>query len=238
MTNGLCYVQANRGFVLTRGSCTDRSWGPNCAQECHGSNDNADNGINIVPIDMSVPNATQYCCGGLVDNNGSFTCADGSPSFTIPPGRAIVGRAGLSNATYISDIPSLRNSSSTNSSSRLSPSTRPDVGTTSASCPSPNSKETTVGAAVGATLGALLLAAIGWALYERRLRNNCINAYATNMSIQPITESVIKKHQQLGPAELEHGPAELQASVHNNTSEMAVESSHSSQSYYSRTAAS
>jgi hypothetical protein len=187
---------------------------------------------------MSVVNATQYCCGGLVDNGGSFACADGSPSFTIPPGRAIAGRAGLSNATYISDIPSLRNSSSTNSSSALSSSTPPDVGAASASCPNPDSRKATVGASVGATLGALLLAAIGWALYERRLRNKSINAYTTNMSMQPITESVIKKHQQLVPAELEHGPAELQASAHNNTSEMAVESNHGSQSYYSQTAVS
>ncbi|KAJ5820310.1 hypothetical protein N7474_005901 [Penicillium riverlandense] len=187
---------------------------------------------------MSVPNATQYCCGGLVDNDGSFACADGSPSFTIPPGRAVVGRAGLSNATYTSDIPFSRNSSSTNSSSGLSPSTPPDVGAASASCPNPDSKETTVSAAVGATLGALLLAAIGWALYERRLRNKSINTYNTSMSMQPITESVIKRHQQFGPVELEHGPAELQASAHNNTSEMAVESSHGSHSYYSQTAVS
>lgn len=34
MSNGLCYLQSTHGSVLSRGSCTDRNWGPRCFAPC------------------------------------------------------------------------------------------------------------------------------------------------------------------------------------------------------------
>jgi hypothetical protein len=36
MSNGLCYVQGQRGFALSRGTCTDVTWGSNCTAPCSG----------------------------------------------------------------------------------------------------------------------------------------------------------------------------------------------------------
>ncbi|KAE8401752.1 hypothetical protein BDV37DRAFT_169354 [Aspergillus pseudonomiae] len=34
MSNGLCYLQGSHGMALSRGSCTDKSWGARCFAPC------------------------------------------------------------------------------------------------------------------------------------------------------------------------------------------------------------
>ncbi|GIJ88013.1 hypothetical protein Asppvi_006929 [Aspergillus pseudoviridinutans] len=85
----------------------------------------------------------KYCCGSVVDNK----CADGDP-LTMDNG-AVIPRvaavAGYSNASSI----------------------------TNATCPTGNSSsspshDVAIGAGVGVPLGAIALASIAWALWERR----------------------------------------------------------------------
>ncbi|RHZ45665.1 uncharacterized protein CDV56_103464 [Aspergillus thermomutatus] len=87
----------------------------------------------------------KYCCGAVVDDNGSLGCQVGD-AFTIEKGAVIPGVAAL--AGY------------SNSSSN----TTCTIGDSS----SPSSHDVAIGAGVGVPLGVIALAAIAWALWERR----------------------------------------------------------------------
>ncbi|KAL5047534.1 hypothetical protein BDW71DRAFT_179420 [Aspergillus fruticulosus] len=168
MSNGLCYQQGNRGMVLSRGSCTDESWGEACYAPC--SVYNRDTGVAIVNFRFG--DEPEYCCGSVRtqggdgdddDDDGESSCQFGDP-FTIPAGTAIPGVAGLS-ITSIQhsdgkdedEYNDTEDSSDTNSHSNSQ---------TSARLTTPLA----IALGVGIPLGLVLMGFILWAIWERRRR--------------------------------------------------------------------
>ncbi|KAH8425080.1 uncharacterized protein LDX57_002828 [Aspergillus melleus] len=149
MSNGLCYLQGKRGLGLSRGSCTDRSWGAKCYSPC--SNDNRNTGIPIINVGFN-GNNSEYCCGA-VTWDGKAGCLHGGDSFQLPFGRAIAGVAALA-----------EHGNSANGSSWNSRTKEPE--------PASSNHDVAIGVGVGVPLGVLALTAVAWALWERRARQS------------------------------------------------------------------
>ncbi|KAI9926364.1 hypothetical protein ASPWEDRAFT_176667 [Aspergillus wentii DTO 134E9] len=162
MSNGLCYMQGWRGFSLTRGSCTDKSWGAKCYAPCSDYNRNS--GYPIVNMGGFSGKSTNWCCGSVTYENGKATCAQGD-SFTLETGRAVVGAAALANYTE-------KSTQSSNTSDASSPDSTSS--SSSGSSSGSSSRDAAIGAGVGVPLGVIALASIGWALWERRGRKKAI----------------------------------------------------------------
>ncbi|KAI1127919.1 hypothetical protein F5Y10DRAFT_241722 [Nemania abortiva] len=162
LSNGYC-LNAHQPYALSRGSCTDSSWGSNCSSHCHGSNDGVAGGITVANIGYDAEtNTSTYCCGYAVADNGTIACANSENSFTLPAGEPILGTAGLSGVVAAAETSTSSSSISSSSSS--------------ASCIAPaalaaaSSGTAAVGAGVGVSLGALLVASLAWGFLERRRR--------------------------------------------------------------------
>lgn len=109
--------------------------------------------------------ATQYCCGDAdtTQVNSSSACVDGNPTFTLPDATPLLGVAGLSNAQVTS-------TNSTSSASDTSVTATPSASTTvhNGDCASQRQDTITVGSVLGASLVAVAVALILWAVWERR----------------------------------------------------------------------
>ncbi|KAL6230367.1 hypothetical protein BDW75DRAFT_73944 [Aspergillus navahoensis] len=169
MSNGLCYQQGNRGMVLSRGSCTDESWGEGCYAPC--SEYNRDTGMTIVNLRFG--DEPEYCCGSVNTqrgdsddyDDGEGSCQFGGP-FTIPTGTVIQGVAGLS-STLIphsdgkgegedeDDHTEGSSDSNSHSGSQTSP---------------PMTTPLAIALGVGIPLGLVLMGFVLWAIWERRRR--------------------------------------------------------------------
>ncbi|PLB47468.1 hypothetical protein P170DRAFT_361055 [Aspergillus steynii IBT 23096] len=179
MSNGLCYLQGKRGLGLSRGSCTDRSWGAKCYSPC--SNDNRNTGIPIINVGFN-GNKSEYCCGAVTWNNGKAGCLHGGDPFKLPFGRAIAGVAALA-----------EDNGNGNGSTGNNDTVEPQPGS--------SNHDVAIGVGVGVPLGVLALTAFGWALWERRARQSL----AHNMPIQnyaPINDPGVSYHQSGPLAEL------------------------------------
>ena len=145
MSNGLCYVQGTRGSALSRGSCTDSNWGSACDAFC--ADYNQDSGFPVVNLvfNGSYPLASTFCCGQTAVVNGSLGCLNGDTPFTLDPGYAILGVAGLS-----------YNTSSTSNATNTTCATSIDG--------------TAIGVGVGVPLGVIAAGALAWGLWERQQR--------------------------------------------------------------------
>lgn len=161
MSNGLCYMQGSRGMALSRGSCTDKSWGARCFAPCSKTNRN--DGYPLVNVGYS-GRSSKYCCGAVAYKDGEITCAAEGDPFSIDFGTAVPGVAGLANttstegnatATVCEDSGSNATSGSSAEEEAEKKSVKYDVA---------------IGAGVGVPLGVVALASIAWALYERRQR--------------------------------------------------------------------
>ncbi|KAE8358472.1 hypothetical protein BDV27DRAFT_169398 [Aspergillus caelatus] len=163
MSNGLCYLQGSHGMALSRGSCTDKSWGARCFAPCSSSNRN--NGFPVINVGFSGKDS-QYCCGSVTVKDGKTTCTSEGDPFTITMGTAIPGVAGLS-------VSNNNNNNSNSDSGSGSGSTN----NTDSTCDDQRLKEKAldnhdiaIGVGVGVPLGLIAVASIAWALYERRQR--------------------------------------------------------------------
>ncbi|GAD97683.1 hypothetical protein AOR_1_1136194 [Paecilomyces variotii No. 5] len=157
MSNGLCYLQHDGGFALSRASCTDRTWnGDGCYQYCWKINPSS--GFPIVAAAYN-GSSTTYCCGTASYENGEVTCGFGTAS--VPAGTAIPGVAAL--AVSSSTASPASNTSSNSSSFGNCSNSRAD----SSDC---SSHDTAIGAGVGVPLGAIAIASLAWAFWERRGR--------------------------------------------------------------------
>ncbi|KAJ5306932.1 hypothetical protein N7508_005947 [Penicillium antarcticum] len=157
MSNGLCYLQGKRGFVLSRASCTDRSWN-SCGSYTYCMPYNKGSGFPIVSAQYN-GSSTIHCCGTANWEDGTVNCGN-FKSVEVPHGTAIAGVAGLSAASSVT-------ATSSPGSSTSAP--------TSTSNPTSDSgsnakREAAIGAGVGVPLGVIALASIAWALWERRAR--------------------------------------------------------------------
>ncbi|KAE8352058.1 hypothetical protein BDV28DRAFT_8529 [Aspergillus coremiiformis] len=170
MSNGLCYIQGSRGMALSRGSCTDKSWGPRCFAPCSSTNRN--NGYPIVNVGYSGGTST-YCCGAVAFKDGKITCqAEGDP-FRIDFGTAIPGVAGLARNMSCSTTTSSSNSTESGSTGNSTESGSTGNATCENTGPADrngSTRDVAIGAGVGVPLGVVALLSMGWALYERRQR--------------------------------------------------------------------
>ncbi|PGH06537.1 hypothetical protein GX51_02362 [Blastomyces parvus] len=181
MSNGLCYLQGNHGFVLSRGSCTDKNWGPGCTAPC--SKYNRHIGFPIINFGFEAENS-KYCCGGLEYVDGNLVCMNGDPAFKLPPGSGILGVAGLVNTTSAAPSPSsTASTTATGTNTDLSPTattTSTDPGSKEpntspgSTCPAP--RDTVIGVGVGVPLGVIAIAALAWAMWERSGKRKALAA--------------------------------------------------------------
>ncbi|KAK2742627.1 hypothetical protein FQN55_007746 [Onygenales sp. PD_40] len=208
LSNGLCLLQGDHGSVLSRGSCTDRNWGDGCFAPC--SNYNRYIGFPIVHLEFN--NAeSRYCCGRTAVVDGEIGCMNGDSPFSLAPGFAIQGVAGLKNTT--SDDPPTTTSASSPSSTPTSEPTPSSTAMPEAKCPA--SRDTAIGAGVGVPLGVIAVAALVWALMERRSRLNAISAPAPPYAYAAAPADYKPPTAGHHPAELGviHPPSELMGSA-------------------------
>ncbi|KAE8320753.1 hypothetical protein BDV39DRAFT_213031 [Aspergillus sergii] len=164
MSNGLCYLQGSHGMALSRGSCTDKSWGARCFAPCSSTNRN--NGFPVVNVGFS-GSSSKYCCGSVTVKDGSTTCSSDGDPFTITMGTAIPGVAALAVNNSDSDSGSGSGSNSTNNSTC-------DDADYKLKEKALDNHDVAIGVGVGVPLGVIAIASIAWALYERRQRRSAI----------------------------------------------------------------
>ncbi|KAK2813740.1 hypothetical protein FQN50_000138 [Emmonsiellopsis sp. PD_5] len=193
LSNGLCLLQGDHGSVLSRGSCTDRNWGEGCFAPC--SNYNRFIGFPVVPLEFKNAQST-YCCGTTAVFEGELGCMNGDAPFTLAPGLAINGVAGLKNTT--ADPPTTTSSTPTSAPTSTT-TTMPE-----AKCPA--SHDTAIGAGVGVPLGLIAVAALAWALMERRARQKSM---AMSASAPPYAYAGVGMDYNKPPPVAGHSPAEL-----------------------------
>ncbi|KAL2796978.1 hypothetical protein BJX66DRAFT_335435 [Aspergillus keveii] len=149
MSNGLCFQQGDRGMVLSRGSCTDHSWGARCYAPCSGYHRSGTVAIVNVGFDSEGP---EYCCGSVtVERNDEeeegLSCEYGNGPFSIPRGTAIPGVAGLTDYHPKGDD----SHDDDDDHKRVSPGIAVALG-------------------VGIPIGLLVMGGVLWAVWERRRR--------------------------------------------------------------------
>ncbi|EEQ92465.1 hypothetical protein RJZ56_005092 [Blastomyces dermatitidis] len=240
MSNGLCYLQGSHGSVLSRGSCTDKNWGPGCFAPCSSYHRHI--GFPIVNFGFQGKDS-KYCCGGFEIVDGKVGCLNGDSTFSLPPGQAIVGVAGLVNNSSPSPTPT-STASTTSTTSTTSTGTRttgtgtsttatgtntdlPPTPTDTGSpvhttppvttCPSP--RDTVIGVGIGVPLGVIAIAALAWAIWERSGRRQALAAASAGGAVYSAqTEYAHPPHYQKPVAELsERGViSELMGSGHHN----------------------
>ncbi|KAB8279560.1 hypothetical protein BDV30DRAFT_3368 [Aspergillus minisclerotigenes] len=164
MSNGLCYLQGSHGMSLSRGSCTDKSWGARCFAPCSSTNRN--NGFPVVNVGFS-GSSSKYCCGSATVKDGSTTCSSDGDPFTITMGTAIPGVAAL--AVNNSDSDSGSGSGSGSDSNNNSTCDDADYKLKEKAL---DNHDVAIGVGVGVPLGVIAIASIAWALYERRQRRS------------------------------------------------------------------
>ncbi|KKZ64160.1 hypothetical protein EMCG_01508 [[Emmonsia] crescens] len=203
MSNGLCYLQSTHGSVLSRGSCTDRNWGPRCFAPC--SDYNRHIGFPVINFGFDGRDS-RYCCGGVSIVDGKLGCMNGDSSFTLAPSEAILGVAGLaSNDSSPDDPPTTSTGTGTGTSTSTSlPPTPTNTGsatpTASPVLTCPASHDTAIGVGIGVPLGLIAFAALAWAMWERRGKRQALAAAAaggavysaqTEYAPQPPSQKVI-----------------------------------------------
>jgi hypothetical protein len=134
-----------------------------------------------------------YCPNAIVANSSTTTgCDDGSEPFTIPNGNIVTNKAAFENASCAVDPinPQLgappagatklkdsagNNNNNNNNNTSCSASGNSNENSNSGSGAS-SSRGTAIGAGVGVPLGTIALAGVGWALFERKKRNQLLNS--------------------------------------------------------------
>ncbi|KAK5657403.1 hypothetical protein OQA88_2973 [Cercophora sp. LCS_1] len=158
LDNGLCLNAGVVNNIITVQGCTDPSWGGDCRKYCPGSIDG--NGYVAISICDGFNNA---CCGdaGKCCNSGDTFKLPFFTNLTHPPEES---------ATTTQGAP---NSSGTTAPSQTTPggqSASSDAALTGQGSAATSDQALKVGLGVGVSLGALLLAAIGYSIWELRKR--------------------------------------------------------------------
>ncbi|KAL2812636.1 hypothetical protein BJX63DRAFT_241164 [Aspergillus granulosus] len=152
LSNGLCFQQGDHGMVLSRGSCTDHSWGAKCYAPCSDYQRSGSMPIVNVGFDSEEP---QYCCGSVTvdEDDEDVSCEFGDGPFSIPRGTAIPGVAGLADHTSENDDHDDDNDhgDKDHGTQRVSPGIAVALG-------------------VGIPIGLLIMGGVLWAIWERRRR--------------------------------------------------------------------
>ncbi|KAE8410367.1 hypothetical protein BDV36DRAFT_307393 [Aspergillus pseudocaelatus] len=165
MSNGLCWVQSTGDMVLSRGSCTDKSWGGDCvaARPCgtpqHPANPSS--GYPVVNADIA---NHQFCCGSVVSSSSSdgIKCSGDGP-FPVPTGAVIPGVAALA---------SVASTSSPSSSATHPAGNSNDTSSSSSSQKQEKSNDQStklaIGLELGLPLGIIAATALIWGAWERK----------------------------------------------------------------------
>jgi hypothetical protein len=128
---------------------------------------NRGDGYPLVNVGYS-GSSSKYCCGAVAYKDNEVTCAAEGGPFSIDFGTAIAGVAGLAVNNTDSDSGSSGNSTTVcdNNSGSSGSSTSKEGAEEGGS----SNRDVAIGAGVGVPLGAIALASVAWALWERRQR--------------------------------------------------------------------
>ncbi|KAF3398151.1 hypothetical protein F1880_005697 [Penicillium rolfsii] len=180
LTNQLC-LSLEQPYGLSRGSCTDRSFGSSCPSYCKNAQEGS--GASLVWFTNgttgNTPDGepTEYCCNSvIVSSNNTLVCSSfpGTVSDPFP----------IANGSVIADVAGLIGlvkQSSTSSSPTIANNTGNDDTPKSSTHSEDSQKDTAIGAGVGVPLGVISLLSIGWAVYERRMRKKIPHAQAQSI---------------------------------------------------------
>ncbi|KAJ5933899.1 hypothetical protein N7454_006228 [Penicillium verhagenii] len=165
LTNQLCLSVA-QPFSLSRGSCTDKSWGTDCPSTCRSAQEAAGAAVVWLTNGTTTSEEPQYCCNSaVVSANNTIVCStvdgDFQNPFTISNGSAIANAAALSGLVEESSSSTVANTTASGNYTAM---------TKSQSSCNNSSKDVAIGAGVGIPLGVIALLLIVWAMWERRLR--------------------------------------------------------------------
>ncbi|KAL2831293.1 hypothetical protein BJY01DRAFT_108837 [Aspergillus pseudoustus] len=160
LSNGLCFQQGNRGMVLSRGSCTDHSWGARCYAPCSDYRRNGTVPIVNAGFDSDEP---EYCCGSVTvsdddSDDDDVSCEYGDGPFSIPRGTAIPGVAGLSKDALDDDDDDdhdEEDEDKDDDEDHITKSVSPGLA---------------IALGIGIPVGLLLMGGVLWAVWERRRR--------------------------------------------------------------------
>ncbi|KAJ5815408.1 hypothetical protein N7474_007185 [Penicillium riverlandense] len=168
LTNGLC-LNLQQPYVLSRGSCTDKSWtSNNCPKYCQSIA--PDGGVSLVLLNFT-NEGSYYCCNSiLAGSDGNPICDNNQASFTVPDGDMIWGAAELTGYMKTSGMNADGNDTSVSMNN-----TSANTATSSGD----SSKEIAIGVGVAVPLGVITLLSIAWALWERRKRKQVASSSAS-----------------------------------------------------------
>ncbi|OJD10925.1 hypothetical protein AJ78_08188 [Emergomyces pasteurianus Ep9510] len=198
MSNGLCFLQGAHASALSRGSCTDKNWGAGCFAPC--ANYNRHIGFPVVNFGYSGKDS-KYCCGGVSIVDGKLGCMNGDASFTLPRGEAILGVAGLAGNNSSPNDPSTTTSTTNPQPTPTHPGTTAPTPSPELTCPT--SHDTAIGVGIGVPLGVIALAALAWAMWERRGKRQALAAAAAGGAVYSAqTEYATQPYHQKNIAEL------------------------------------
>ncbi|KAJ5933898.1 hypothetical protein N7454_006227 [Penicillium verhagenii] len=171
LTNQLC-LSLNQPFGLSRGSCTDKSWGTSCPAYCKTAQQSAGASLVWYTNGTVTDGEDEYCCNSMViSGNDTLVCStisgETQTPFTIANGSAIADVAALDGLVKES-------SSSTSTTVANNTGNSDDTASSNSTCSSGSNNDVAIGAGVGVPLGVIALVALGWALYERHLRKQML----------------------------------------------------------------
>ncbi|PGH28574.1 hypothetical protein GX50_08692, partial [[Emmonsia] crescens] len=134
---------------------------------------------------------SRYCCGAVSIVDGKLGCMNGDSSFTLAPGKAILGVAGLAgNDSSPDDPPTTSTGTGTSTSTSTSTSLPPTPTNTGSATPTtspvltcPASHDTAIGVGIGVPLGLIAFAALAWAMWERRGKRQALAAAAAGGAV-------------------------------------------------------
>ncbi|KAF2157412.1 hypothetical protein K461DRAFT_309532 [Myriangium duriaei CBS 260.36] len=186
LSNGYCFSQGPIWHSrLYRGGCTNKSWGPQCPQQC---NDVGVNGLGNIGLGLNQAGGF-FCCvtdGKYVTENSSCQVSTGGSNqpFAITPGQAIYDRSTGATTNNLS-APSLVSSNQTTTADTKSPPVSD----------SSSNHMIAIVAGISVPLGVASLIMLGLVLWERKKR------MAVEARLQPmghIKESHSQSHRQKG----------------------------------------
>lgn len=189
LSNKLC-LSVGQPFVLSRGSCTDPTYGSqNCPDKCVRNAVQQPGTECPIVVYRNDEAGIEYCCNSLIINNGTQVCDNAAPSFALDDATLIAGYAALAdftNSSASSPSGSIRDTSASNSS------TAPPMATTVSAaidCPA-HTNEIAIGAGVGVPFGVIALIAIAAlvSILRQRRKEKKTNARPVSQTKPAITE--------------------------------------------------
>ncbi|KAB8075987.1 hypothetical protein BDV29DRAFT_189742 [Aspergillus leporis] len=196
LSNNLYLNVVIQPYVLSRGACTDPNWdSDNCPQFC--TNVSRVSRASLFPLGLNTNKLAEYCCNEPVSNGSTVACsASSGDAFFVPDGTLVAGYAALAN------VSSLSASNSTPWSGNAS----------SSSSSNSHSRDVAIGAGVGVPFGVIAVAAVTWALFERRGRRRAVTGAGAGIIGGGNVDGAVVHQQETEQWKDPSGPVELTTS--------------------------